>query len=132
MERNPFTWQFKSLSTTLAALDRERAPHVAELAWYAYFDGHRAQKSLTSQSRTVKDLDQQLSALSFELAEANYKTPELEHRTRLGWDPTYWFSNSRSQAKSRLADHRQALIQLETQYTNLRRRLSGAARGSTS
>jgi hypothetical protein len=67
-----------------------------------------------------------LSAASSELSQANDKTTELEDKTRLGWDPTYWFSGTRSQAKSRLADHHQALVQLEKQYTNLRRRLSGA------
>lgn len=118
MEYNPLTARLRDAEKTLTALRRRRARALQEIAWATQFQPHVAELDLTRIKSELQTCATRLQRLDAKCAQGAAtakllaeQTAELEDKARLGLNPGYWFSGSRSEAKERLRKHHERVRQ---------------------
>lgn len=118
VEYNPLTGQVQSRKHALGELRATRADLRLRLGWYDAFDPSAAAGLGEFEARTVASLDVQLPELETALANAKEGAERVRPATLSGWNPYYWFSETRSTARRDLA---QCIAESEKSKANIRR-----------
>ena len=119
MEHNPLAEELRLATAELTRLLEDRSELETELSWRRDFDRSAGEQTVIKYQATRDALEADRAAIQARLESAVKQTRGLEATTELGWDPTYWLSKKRAQAKKRWQDHRLELARLETQKATL-------------
>jgi len=123
LSHNPLATELEEKAAELEGLRSRRSQLSPTLDWYSTFDRAAAEKKGTKQQDRCDDIEKQLAATHDEIAAATQETSALRAKTEAGWDPRYWFSKDRAQAKEYFAAHTRKLANLDTRQTELNSRL---------
>jgi hypothetical protein len=114
VDYNPLTAKLRTAEKKIKDLERRRAAAAAQLAWAKRFKPEAATTEITRLQADLKGRIAELRSLEAESSRLeatsrllNSKTSSLEDKARMGWNPGYWFSDKRSDAKERLKKHQQ-------------------------
>lgn len=119
MSHNPLTPELEKKAAELEGLRSKRAQVSSALDWHSTFDRAAAKKTGTKQQGRSDDIDERLTATRDQIAVATRQTTALRAKTEAGWDPRYWFSKERAEARSHLATHTRKLAELSTRQKEL-------------
>lgn len=118
VEYNPLTAQVQCLKIVLGELGATTSDLRFQLGWYDAFDPSAAVGLGEVEARAVASLNSQLAELETALANATECAERVRPATLAGWNPHYWFSETRSTAKRELAQY---VAQIEKCGANLHR-----------
>jgi hypothetical protein len=81
--------------------------------WYKKFDFNAALLASSDAKSSVADFSNEIGQLTPQTISKTSEVEKLKHKSRLGWNPKYWFSAERALVKSDLKDRLTELGQLE-------------------
>jgi len=123
LSHNPLAPELEQKAAELEGLRSRRSQLSSTLDWCATFDRAAAEEKAAKQQDRSDDIEEQLAAIQDEIVAATHQTSALRAKTESGWDPRYWFSKDRAQAKAHFAAHTRKLADIDTRQTELNSRL---------
>ncbi|MBZ2195395.1 hypothetical protein [Occultella gossypii] len=120
LSHNPLEHELESLTRHLDSLRSHRETILSDLDWYDRFDTRQTEKDALRLSDGLVAIQEQLTAIKSEWDRASERTPGLIKKARLGWNPSYWMSDSRRSARSHLREHLQSVALLNAQLDALK------------
>jgi chromosome segregation ATPase len=113
MDYNPLTARLHTAKKKIKHLHERRADAVSQLTWAEGFEPEASAadiERLHSDLRIKIDergrLEAESARLKLTADRLKSKTSALEAKARMGWNPSYWLSDKRSDAKAQLKKHR--------------------------
>lgn len=110
MEYNTLASQVRTRREALDERRKTASDLRLQLDWHDALDPTATASRARAEEATITNLTIQLAELETALANAKGRVGSIRPATRRGWNPQYWFSETRSTAKSELA-HYLALIE---------------------
>jgi hypothetical protein len=126
---NPLAKRSAALTEQLESLREQRASVEADLAWNDGFDPAEAAQTRAREEARCNALQQEHVLISGQLSSVRARVDALERSAQLGWNPGYWFSQQRAEAKDQLPEHQNILQRKEQQRRRLASQLQKAKKG---
>lgn len=121
MEYNPLTALVDSGNEKLGELRNKASELTLQLAWHATFDAAAASTRAVEEEATAANAAAQVMDLDDEIARAKQRVEDVRPVTRLGWNPYYWFSETRSTAMSEIAQRKAQITERQTAQREYRK-----------
>ncbi|KNX36981.1 hypothetical protein [Luteipulveratus halotolerans] len=123
MTYNPLAAECTALRKTLGGMEQERSSAQEDLAWHGSFNVEAARRTLAREEAEVAALERDLMEAEERVARTERAVGTQVQRANLGWNPMYWFSAERDEAKGHLERQRDQLNKHQAELRSIKRDL---------
>lgn len=125
MSTNPLAKELQGLSRRIRKQTKELAELDRESDWFRNFNQATAVEEAGRLLAEEEALESELNHSRTQLADEQARTKELTNLTKAGWDPLYWFSSARLEAKNNHALHHLTLSRCRQELESVEELLLG-------